>query len=136
RSTLSTKAGGGSKARCRSTSMTAVFRGMMRGSWAPGLGGGLGRNPGRREFAEQAIAGILAMPAGFRARGAVSVVRPVGRALLGADIAREDTGMELRLDQGTVRFGLPNQQPGGQVADVRAVEVRADAAAQGGGGRG
>src|SRR4051812_17219870 len=88
------------------------------------------RRARRTDFAEQKIAALLAMPARLGADAAVIHVFAVALALVGAGLA----GDHARVKQGVYnvvrRFGLPREQASGGLANVGAVEVAADAAAQ------
>ncbi len=70
------------------------------------------------------------MPAGFRANPAMVVHVSVPVAFLGAELTRDDAGVELRMDEIVRRFGLAREDPGRGSAHISTVEIRADAAAQ------
>ena len=70
------------------------------------------------------------MPTRFSANPAVIMHRGVVLALVGAELARKNAGMQLRMEQLVRCFRLPDQQARGRRTNVRAIEVCPNATTQ------
>jgi hypothetical protein len=66
----------------------------------------------------------------FRADATVIHVVAVMLTFLGAHLAGDDAGVQLRVQKFIRRFGLPREQTARRVTDIGAVQVVADTAAQ------
>lgn len=70
------------------------------------------------------------MAARFRAKLAVGVGGRVPRAFFKTELAGDNAGVQLRMNEIVRRIGLPEEKPGGRCANVRTIEVGGDASPQ------
>lgn len=85
---------------------------------------------GGADLTEKKVAAFLAVAACLGADAAVIVHLAVAFAFVGAGLAGDDAGVELRVHEFVGRFRLPREDAERRVADVGAIEIRAKAAAQ------
>ena len=81
-------------------------------------------------LSEQEVAALLAVAARLRADAAVIVHLGVALAFISTALAGRDAGVELRVEDLADRLGLSREHAGGGAADVGAIEIGANAAAE------
>jgi len=81
------------------------------------------RRSGRTDLSEQQVASFLTKPAGLCTNPAVVVVIAVELALVGRRLARENAGMQLRVDNFVGCFCLSDNRARGCGANVGANQV-------------
>jgi hypothetical protein len=85
---------------------------------------------GSRHRGGQPLASLIAAAAGIGADLAVLVMVGVFRAFVATQLAGDDAGADLAQQEIPICFSLAAQDAAGRLADVGAVKIEADAAAQ------